>query len=441
MPTRIFHYAVVSLCIALLIGQMGCSHRVVISPLRPAPLSEPVRAQLGTVGVVSARYSPEVNIEVRPVVGNSGSSEGAGKGALAGTAVGAGSALTVLPYALYFPPLLIVAGAMFVVGAVGGAIAGAIYGSDDIEEAPESFEDAELAFEKASDDPIVQVAMRDQVIQASQGLPSHNVVLLGDEGLSPPGDKADYDAWARRGIDSVLETQVENVTLLVEEGFDPLLALDMSVSSRVVRTQDGTQVDSRTFMCRGGKRTFREWSANGVQPFSAGLSRCYEQIAARMVEELFLVYDSAGQTGWSFGGMYFGEVALDSLQPALEWEAFPGLGFPEVDTEGVLSRIRRVSYDLRVWRADNNDLPDDLVYLRHALPTPQHKLEEPLEPSTKYFWTVRARFELDGQTRVTPWAVNRRRKGYSPDHLDRVTNPFYYRFETPPGSTVATSRE
>ena len=229
MPTRIFHYALVSLCIALLIGQMGCSHRVVISPLRPAPLSEPVRAQLGTVGVVSARYSPEVNIEVRPVVGNSGSSEGAGKGALAGTAVGAGSALTVLPYALYFPPLLIVAGAMVVVGAVGGAIAGAIYGSDDIEEAPESFEDAELAFEKASDDPIVQVAMRDQVIQASQGLPSHNVVLLGDEGLSPPGDKADYDAWARRGIDSVLETQVENVTLLVEEGFDPLLALDMSV--------------------------------------------------------------------------------------------------------------------------------------------------------------------------------------------------------------------
>jgi len=50
-----------------------------------------------------------------------------------------------------------------------------------------------------------------------------------------------------------------------------------------------------------------------------------------------------------------------------------------------------------------------------------------LQPKTRYFWTMRARFELDGATRVTGWGSN---------HYmgrDSMTAPsrFSYRFRTP----------
>ncbi len=97
-----------------------------------------------------------------------------------------------------------------------------------------------------------------------------------------------------------------------------------------------------------------------------------------------------------------------------------------------------VTYDLRVWRAEDG-FPGELVYERTALPEPVHLIEHPLEPSTPYFWTVRARFQLGGRTRVTPWAVTQDRQVYSPDRLDRVTNDFYYRFTAPPVPDVIAS--
>ena len=103
----------------------------------------------------------------------------------------------------------------------------------------------------------------------------------------------------------------------------------------------------------------------------------------------------------------------------------------ESDPEGPPIYKPAVSYDLKIWRAESNDLPGDLVYLRRGLLTTHHMLEAPLEPATRYFWTVRARYEVEGVSRVTPWAVREERRGYSPDRLDRVTNSFYFRLKTP----------
>lgn len=120
-----------------------------------------------------------------------------------------------------------------------------------------------------------------------------------------------------------------------------------------------------------------------------------------------------------------GFVEVDSLQPTLRWESFPRSQDHAEDKEGLLSRIRNVSYDLRIWRAEN-DYPVELIYARQALPEPVHKVEAPLEPSTNYFWTIRARFELDGHTRVTQWGVVATGR-----RLPLIPNPFYYRLKTP----------
>jgi hypothetical protein len=66
------------------------------------------------------------------------------------------------------------------------------------------------------------------------------------------------------------------------------------------------------------------------------------------------------------------------------------------------------------------------VYRRDGLLRPEHVLEEALAPNARYFWTVRARFELDGATRVTGW-------GSTHDVArDSMSSPsrFSYRFRT-----------
>ncbi len=102
---------------------------------------------------------------------------------------------------------------------------------------------------------------------------------------------------------------------------------------------------------------------------------------------------------------------LESSQPALRWEPFPRPADLEADPHGWVRRVRGVTYDLRIWRGGRDHFgheeiyPDELVYARSALSVPEHTVDTPLASETPYLWSVRARFELDGQIRVTPWGV------------------------------------
>ncbi|MFQ5658186.1 MAG: hypothetical protein ACE5G5_11635 [Candidatus Methylomirabilales bacterium] len=116
------------------------------------------------------------------------------------------------------------------------------------------------------------------------------------------------------------------------------------------------------------------------------------------------------------------------MQPTFRWESFPRPQDYEADKVGLLRRIQNVTYDLKIWRAED-DYPVEEVYSREGLPEPLHKIEEPLEPSTKYLWSIRARFEIEGHFRVTEWGIW---VSYRAQRLPRVPNPFYYRFKTPP---------
>ena len=116
-------------------------------------------------------------------------------------------------------------------------------------------------------------------------------------------------------------------------------------------------------------------------------------------------------------------VEVDSVQPTLAWESFPDEDELIGEAEELLGRV---SYDLKIYRAEH-DYPAKVIYARSGLPWPSHRVETPLEPSAEYFWTVRARFELGGVTRVTPWGRIR-----GPDSTDLVVpSPFYYGLKTP----------
>src|SRR5437867_808230 len=114
-------------------------------------------------------------------------------------------------------------------------------------------------------------------------------------------------------------------------------------------------------------------------------------------------------------------VKVDSRQPTLQWEPFPNSDDLNGELEWLLSRIHAVSYDLKIYSAER-DYPAEVIYARSGLPRPSHRVETPLKPSANYFWTVRARFELHGVTRVTPWG--RIRGAHSTDLV--VPTPFYF---------------
>jgi hypothetical protein len=125
------------------------------------------------------------------------------------------------------------------------------------------------------------------------------------------------------------------------------------------------------------------------------------------------------KTSWSWW--------VDSVRPTLEWETFPR----ESDARHKRERIRNVMYDLRVWRALHaNNVKEvvivDLVYSRDGLTASRHRLEEPLLHAAEYVWTVRARYDLDGGPRATPWSGLAEQA-----RLPIEPSPWRYRFTTP----------
>ncbi len=123
-----------------------------------------------------------------------------------------------------------------------------------------------------------------------------------------------------------------------------------------------------------------------------------------------------------------------TLQPTLEWEHFPRERDKQADRKGFLNKVGNITYELKVWKGTNG-APEELVYGRHGLTAPKHTLETTLEPSTEYFWTVRAVFDFGGLPGITKWSHSRVPwpPGFADPCLENTIPLYhYYRFLTPP---------
>ena len=67
-----------------------------------------------------------------------------------------------------------------------------------------------------------------------------------------------------------------------------------------------------------------------------------------------------------------------------------------------MGRVDNVRYDL-VIAQERDFAPAEIIYRREGLPDSEHTIEIALSPDTRYYWTVRARFMLDGRERVSEW--------------------------------------
>jgi hypothetical protein len=136
---------------------------------------------------------------------------------------------------------------------------------------------------------------------------------------------------------------------------------------------------------------------------------------------------------------------VDSLQPTLKWQSFPGehqkfLGAELVTfVDPSIGEINDIKYDLKIWTVRELE-PAVIEYEIEGIKSPSHTLERPLKPNTEYYWSVRTRFKVNGQPRLSEWSLSQipclpsygfgcargasRKYGFIPPAN-------YYRFKTP----------
>lgn len=236
-------------------------------------------------------------------------------------------------------------------------------------------------------------------------------------------------------VDALLEIGSVSVSGFGHGGNTPV-RWKISARARLVGRADGTVLQSGGYTYHSCGRRLAEWVRNDLALLRIEVRRARLSLAEKIGDE-FLLLDPIGRRppltaapqrskrrndkprmddppaaylglrplepptlGTSYrirsnGLPRYEFTSYAKPQPTFRWEAFEPVG-PDAD------RVRNVTYEIRVARAERG-LPGKEVYRREGLTEPEHTVEGRLASAHEYFWTVRARFELDGQPRVTEW--------------------------------------
>ena len=316
------------------------------------------------------------------------------------------------------------------VGAIGGAVVGAISS-----EPTQVVQEQETALRTTLVALNAQQELQEQVIQTVREQIDPSAGFVSEEGSMTPDESVSYRFLRTQGVDTILEVGVLSFGLTGEKGINPSLALIMTARAKLIRSLSNTVLSDYTLECQSFNQSFSQWAASNAKAIREQYSQCLQRLSEKITEEVFfssyftspsnlLQYPILGIRPEYPEVNYDTFPMVDSNQPTLRWEKFPPSTEPETQT--ARSQISHTTYDLRIWRAEGED-PGILVYARENLSTPFHHLEEPLEPATNYFWTVRARFELNGQPRRSEWGL----AGDLSARSETIPNTFCYRLTTP----------
>ncbi len=393
---------------------------------------------LGRVAIVSADREAEIIFE--------GFAHGKGEGAVRGTGSTLAACLEGLGHGSCSGDIC---GAVVLFGLVFCGVAGAVGGAAGAAAAPSAGKVQQS--EQLLSDVMQPATIQDSLSRHVAGL----ALAWGENLVSPATDKTelarrkqDYTLLADQGVDTVMEVALTRAGTR-GRGIDAPVQLYMETQVRLVRTADNSELFSTDYEYQGRRLKLADWTANQGKALLRGLEDGYETLGSHIYESVFLLFPfpdrgahSAGPLAAAFGlapispetrgqlsgdvlfGDMFEWVTVDGLHPALSWQAFPR----ESDlarTPELAGRISKVRYDLLIAR-EHNLAPAGIVYRRDGLPGTTHAVQGGLQPGARYFWTVRARFELDGRDRVTEWASTHYQA------LNRMTSPspFSYRFKT-----------
>lgn len=327
----------------------------------------------------------------------------------------------------------------------------------------------------------VQRNAAQRIVDTGKRLTGLEFQLAAERGPVSDKERPDYRPLGAAGADTALEVSLRDIGFIAGSDPDPLAALFMLADIRAVKVADGTilYTDTTTYVSR--KRKLSEWLGGGAQALRTAIENGHAEMAEWMVEKVFLVQEFSSPSMWSPSnycmfsiyapetpGLRFGLTPslntpkIKTRQPLFQWEVFPRESDRKADPAGLLGKITNITYDLKIWKAQDG-YPQEVVeektgfspvlktietrvidtsqpaggagaYKTVPVAVAEYGLEKQLEPSTVYFWSIRARFKLDGQTRFTQWAHSRLPFPPSipdPCKSDHIDVMHYYRFETP----------
>ena len=274
------------LCLLVLVVLLGCAH----TP--PPPLAAATQAQLGTVGVVAARFAPEVDYRTPGRGGAGGAAIGTAKGL--GLGIG-GAALCLMTYGYAVPACgVAVATPYFVVRyAVDQATEGV---------SADTITAGETAIQAVLVERVHHPVLRDALFQVAAAHTNQPVVLLPGEGPLSAGETTRYTHLTAHGIDTVIEITLQRLALHPPTGgpllkgslwsispteLNPYLTLTVTARTRVLKTSDGTELYGRTGDHSGRGATFTEWGANDAQLLRDGLDQLLREMAGEIVSQVF----------------------------------------------------------------------------------------------------------------------------------------------------------
>ncbi len=260
-------------------GVSGCATMHRPTPMTPQQV-DALKARLGKIGVVAARYVPKAEIQVP--------AKGAGQGAAKGAAVGAMAPIELLSNgscsgSLGCALLPVVAVMLMPVGAVVGGVGGAITA-----DTAEAVSERETKINEAMSTLRMQEHMRDRFSVRLMELKAFDAATVENGGPVAEGQNADYRQMKSTGIDTVNEIVVQKLTLKGEGKVHPDLAVQLSVKSRVVSAADNAEVYAGHYACSSNKDKFEVWAAQDARKLQDEIDRCYNDVAQQIVQDIYV---------------------------------------------------------------------------------------------------------------------------------------------------------
>jgi hypothetical protein len=329
----------------------------------------------------------------------------------------------------------------------------------------------------------VQETVRDAVVEYAREVELPGFVILKDQGPEDVNALPVYRPAIGERLDTVVELSLLNLEAEMTGAKGNLILVKMNFRVRLVNASDGKILDSFTHQFSAGMSS-EEWFKDNARMITDMIQYWYREFAEIVVDEIFLNYRPVAevdgktvqqetkktksyneqllilsdyvlkplypevQQGAPFGHYAFGwlkVVGVDSPEPTFRWEALPKLR--ELREASAGSRITDVKYDLRIFNSDyffKAFVANKQIYQLTGLTEPKFKLSGFFQPCQAYFWTVRARFLLDGKRQATEWSGTYYnfggrpwwwRRGSYPQLAAQTPNRWYYLpFSIPPAS-------
>jgi hypothetical protein len=372
------------------------------------------------------RFDPQLSVE-----GDSREGSHAGGGALHGAhacmqgGTPAAIALACLPFGL-------------LIGAIAGSSGAATQ---------ETTSEAQGKLAEASKALALPPALASRVASYVRSMGIEGPGLLYDQGPLSAADDPRYPATAG---DYVVEIALTEIRATTPASAKVPYRFIVVARGRLVRVADNTIVDTFTKRVGTNLRTVDNWTANGNALMTLELNAIMATLAEAYADEWVLLHRGTGKApveeppkqesspfptagvsqaameqklapdyvlrpvdppasaslrlSTSIMAFHMTAAPVASLTPTLTWERLPR----------TMLEPANLTYDVRILEGAWHPHPMASggrvfrafrpVRVFTGLKEPKVEVNQALQPCKTYFWTVRARFDLDGRRRTTEWS-------------------------------------